>query len=143
MKRYQQSIFDFLVDKFNNPPTKNGVQDKYVNGKAADKLFQVWKNKQNKISNRIYHRPSTVSLEDVNEMQKAGLVRNLGEQIELTGKGENVIRVMILGDDNSIFEKNSKQISYVEAMSNTKSRSLKNSKKKNEDSWWDQVLRNF
>ena len=53
-------------------------------------------------------------------MQKEGLVKSIGENIELTEKGAKVIKVMILGDERSSFEDNNIIIDYNQALSNTK-----------------------
>ncbi len=134
-------MLDYLVDNLRQlDHLRQNNNTTYVSGKAADTLFKVWKNQNNKISERIFKRPHTMSLEDVNTMKNEGLIRDLGDKLEVTSKGSKVIRVMILGDDRSSFEKVWTEISYAEAESNTKARSLKTSRKKNEDHWWSRVM---
>ena len=55
---------------------------------------------------------------------------------EVTEKGANVIKVMILGDDRSIFEEDGANMDYHTALNNTKN--IKTAKKqKVASSWWD------
>jgi hypothetical protein len=67
-------------------------------------------------------------------MKKANLVITIGDKIEITKKGENIIKVMVLGDDRSIYDKNSmtEDIDYNTALNNTKN--IKTSK--TSYSWW-------
>lgn len=142
MYRLGQSVLDLLLDQLDHidqlhPHCRS---KDYVNNRAAASLYKIWKNQNNKISSRIYKRPSTISLDDVENMQQEGLIRSLGDKIELTSKGLKTVRVMILGDDRSSYENNDVQITYSQALAEVKSRSLKTSNKKHENSWWKQVL---
>jgi len=140
--RYQQSILDFLLDTLDHEGIKRQNHNK-VSSSSADMLFNIWKDINNKVSNHIYRRPVTISQEDVKIMQKEGLVKDLGNKVEITDKGGSVIKTIILGDDRSSFAKaksNHKDISYIEALLNVKSRSIKQSNNKNELSWWNRVL---
>ena len=141
MKKYNQSLLDYLVDHLEqsnhlHQPNKSTR----ISGKAAEMLFQVWKNLNNKVSGRIFKRPPVISLEEISEMKKEGLIRDLGDKIEVTDKGSKVIKVMILGNDHSALRKDAPEISYAEAEASTKARSIKLSQKKHEDNWWFQVL---
>ena len=68
-------------------------------------------------------------------MQKAGLVKVIGDNFEVTEKGANVIKVMILGDDRSIFEEDGVNLDFHTALDNTKN--IKTAKKRKVASWWD------
>ena len=67
-------------------------------------------------------------------MKNAGLIKVIGENIEITEKGAKVINVMILGDDRSIFEKDGNEIDYHTALDKTKVKVAGNTKVA---SWWD------
>ena len=141
LKKRQQTIIDYLVDHMDNlkPFRGNLSKNNYVNASAANCLFTIWKNQSNKVSKRMYKRPPTVSLSDVQLMQKEGLVVDIGDKLELTSKGTEVIKIMILGDERSIFDDNGYNISYNEAVAKTKERSLKTSQKHYHDLWWDKI----
>ena len=62
----------------------------------------------------------TFSHDDLQRMQKADLVKVIGDKFEVTEKGANVIKVMILGDDRSVFEENGLNVDYHTALDNTK-----------------------
>ena len=44
--------------------------------------------------------------EDIKKMKESGLIRTVGKNIEITDKGAEVIKIMVLGDDRSTFEDN-------------------------------------
>ena len=70
-------------------------------------------------------------------MQKQGLIKVVGSNIEMTQKGSDVIRVMILGDDRSSFDKADFIIDYNQALSNTKNIKMAKKEQKVANSWWD------
>lgn len=131
MKKYGQSFFSSL---FNFLPDFH-VQKDHVDSSSAKLLYNIWRN-GTKTSHGTYRRPSTFSVEDVNAMQKEGLIKSVGGEVELTEKGAKVIKVMILGDDKSIFEDDGRVIDYNTALSNTKNVKTAG-KTKIADSWWD------
>ena len=130
MKKYSQGWVDNLINLMpnlkNNFPLKDGKN--YVNAGAAKSLFLVWKNAV-KQGDKVYRRPTTVSLSEVTNMQEEGLVRSIGDKLEVTNKGEEVIKIMILGDDRSIYEDKGFVIDYNEALSNIKNVKTANKKK--------------
>jgi len=133
-RKNQQSVIDTLL---NILPSTDFGKKRMLNGsivsrKAADKLFYLWKQQDSPLSNGIYHKPSTMSLEEVKGMQKEGLIRDFGDRIEFTKKGNEVIKIMILGDDKSSFEDDGKQINYEVALANTKAPTRKQAKKRRE-----------
>jgi len=116
---------------------------KMVDSQAAQSLFEIWRNGESKnSSDRIYKRPITCSYADIKRMEHEGLIKHIEDDIEITSKGEEVIKVMILGDEKSIFEDNGYVIDYNEALSNINS--VKTSHKKiasKENNWWDRFLK--
>lgn len=141
MTRTGQSILDYLVEHLDGLKHFRHNKSSAVSSTAADMLFKIWRDKKNVVANRLLKRPATVSLEEINTMKKEGLIHDLGDKIEVTDKGSQVIKIMILGDDRSIFDKSSSQITFIEAKANTRARALKMSKNKEENDWWSQVLK--
>jgi predicted methyltransferase len=125
----QSSLLDFLVDQF-----KNKTKDR-VDIKIADALFSIWKDKRNKISDTVFRKPITISSTELERAQDEGLIKLIGDKIEITAKGAKVLKTMILGDERSIFEDNGKNVDYKTAENITKTRQKKYSKQK-EDAWW-------
>ena len=126
MKKISQSLYDSLINLM--PSLKNTIRNKeYIDSKVSSDLFTIWQT-GNKIKSNIFKRPITMSINDVNRMKKAELIRSIGDNIEITKKGEDVIKIMILGDDRSVFENSEIIIDYNQALSNTKN--IKTSSKK-------------
>jgi hypothetical protein len=135
-----QSIADYLLQIMPSLQLHLTKGKDAVDPLAARSLFAVWKNEENKIKDGVYRRPSTISGHQLEAMQKAGLARNNGSNIEITEKGANVIKVMVLGDNSSIFDKSDDRIiDYATALQNTKSASVRRGKglqKKASSDWW-------
>jgi hypothetical protein len=129
MKRYSQGWLDNLINLMpnlkNNFPKNNKNN---INAGAAKSLFMVWKNAV-KQGDKTYRRPNTIPLSEITAMQEEGLIRSVGDKIEVTSKGEEVIKVMILGDDRSIYEDKGAEIGYNQALSNIKNVKTANKKK--------------
>jgi hypothetical protein len=144
---FGQSVFDYLVILVPELTDRLNPKD-FVDPKAAKGLYTIWKDEQHKINNRLFQQPVTVSNEEISVMEKAGLVKNIGNKIEITDKGAEVIRVMILGDNKSIFEeKEGSIIDYQKALATTKepdlrtaNRSIRTASKQHEEQWWDRFL---
>jgi hypothetical protein len=130
MNKYGQSFFSSL---FNFIPEFQVSKD-YVEPSAAKLLYNIWRT-GTKTSHGTYRRPSTFSMEDVKTMQKEGLVKTIGGEVEITEKGAKVIKVMVLGDDKSIFEDDGKILDYNKALSNTKN--VKTAGNTKVAGWWD------
>jgi len=137
MKKYgQSSIWDSLIrimpeftQQVKNSPT-------YVDPIAAKSLYSIWRTGSEQKKDKIYKKPATVGQEEVNRMKEAGLVKMIGENIEITEKGSKVINVMILGDERSIFEDDGTNVDYNKALDNTKG--IKTAKQlRTASSWWD------
>lgn len=135
MKKNAQSIFDSLIRIMPELQEQKRFGNDSVDPIAANALFQIWRTSRT-CDQKTYKRPKTFSHDDLQRMQKAGLVNIVGDNCEITDKGVNVIKVMILGDDRSIFEENNTTIDYNTALNKT--REVKVAKKqKVAETWWD------
>ena len=106
----------------------------YVNSAAATSLFSIWKSSSEK--GKVFRKPVTMPRSEIENMKNEGLIRAVSDRIEMTDKGEEVIKVMILGDSKSCFEEDGIIIDYNQALANT--RDIKTAKKsKVASSWWD------
>ena len=92
MKKNAQSIFDSLMRIM--PELNQNVRfgKDAVDPLAADALFRVWRTGSGQ-NQKTYKRPHTFSHDDMQRMEKAGLVNVIGENLEVTEKGANVIKV--------------------------------------------------
>ncbi|MFW6026124.1 MAG: hypothetical protein ACOCRX_07260, partial [Candidatus Woesearchaeota archaeon] len=101
----------------------------------------IWK-KAHKVKEKVYKKPVTTSLNDIEKMEKNGLVKKIGENIEITKKGEKIIRIMILGDDSSPLDKEDVKIDYLTALKNAKHNNVveKTSNNKNDNEWWKKII---
>jgi hypothetical protein len=128
----QNSILDYLLEKM---PELSFIKNKLVDENSAKELFLIWENPNSKIGKTTYKKPQNISSNSVENLQKQGLVRRIGDAIEITAKGNEVIKTMILGDERSIFEDDGKPLPYKMALANTKRKKIKNGKKYQEQ-WW-------
>ena len=143
MEKYNQSVIDTLLQLMPNLRNRMIKNKNYINPVSARNLYSIWRTGDNKISDRVYKRPRTVSLSQVEEMQKEGLVRPIGNKIEITDKGSEVLRVMILGNDKSSFDKDEDIIiDYNQALSNIKNvKTAKGGLQKAASSWWGRFVK--
>ncbi len=119
--KQSQSFFDNLINLLPHNYKNIIMRGKdYIEPSVAKNLFSVWRTGENKSSEKIYKRPTAIAHNDLEQMKKAGLIRVLGENIEITEKGARVINIMILGDDRSSFEDNDIIIDYNQALDTTK-----------------------
>ena len=141
-KKQSQSVVDFLIDMFPQFSGKVKRGKTFVDAKAANCLYSIWNNEKNQLSSKTLKVTSNVKESDLALMQQEGLVNKVGSNIEITEKGKEIIKIMILGDEKSIFDKIDKQIDFKTASSNVDSPSkLKKNKKKLEDIWWGDIFR--
>lgn len=112
-----QSIFDTLLDAL--PGLLSVGNQSSISDHSADRLYQIWKDKGNKISEGIYRKPIDVKSEDIAMMEKEGLVKMNHDKVAITEKGKEVLNVMILGDERSIFNHDGSNPKYVTALANT------------------------
>jgi len=139
MEKYSQSIFDSLMRIM--PELNESVRfgGDSVDPLAANSLFQVWRTGSSS-NQKVYQKPHTLSHDDMQRMQKADLVKVIGDKFEVTEKGANVIKVMILGEDRSIFDEDGRNMDYHTALNNTKN--IKTAKKqKIATNFWDNVTK--
>lgn len=112
-----QSIFDTLLERL--PGLIPGGTKSFISDKSADSLYQIWKDENNKIKEGVYRKPIDVKSEEIVQMEKEGLVRMNHDKVSITEKGKEVLNVMILGDERSIFDHDGTNPKYVTALSNT------------------------
>ena len=120
MKKDAQSIFDRLLEIMPglNIPAARGKD--HIESSIAKSLFSIWRTGEMESNNRIFKRPVFLAHDDIQKMKSAGLIKTVGNNIEITDKGEKVIKIMILGDERSCFEDNDIIIDYNKALDNTK-----------------------
>jgi len=97
-----QSVIDFLFHNPNIHINFNSHQIEKLN--AAKSLFTIWQDENNKVGEKSFRKPINISSNEIERMQKEGLVRYIGDRIEITSKGSDVIKTLILGDDRSAFD---------------------------------------
>jgi len=119
-KQGQSSIWDTLLEMLPGLKDKMIKSKDYVDPSIAKVLFSIWRTGENKINEKTYKRPSTIAHDDVEKMKAAGLIKSIGDKIEITEKGSKVIKIMILGDERSSFDNNDIVIDYSKALNNTK-----------------------
>lgn len=138
MKKYgQSSIWDNLLRIMPELRDKILRSPDYVDPIAAKSLYNIWRTGSQKEDERIFKKPATLGHDDVERMKNAGLIKAIGDNIEVTDKGSKVIKVMILGDDKSIFEDDGKFIDYNTAIDQTKGVKTAKKLRKSASSWWD------
>jgi predicted methyltransferase len=136
MKKYgQTSIWDKLIDIMPELKGRFTKSVNYVDPIAANSLYSLWRTGSQKVNDRTYKKPHTMGAEEVRRMKDAGLVKMIGDNIELTAKGSDVIKVMILGDNKSVFDDDGIIIDYTKALETMKPKKL--AKKHKAASWWD------
>lgn len=135
-----QSIADYLIRLMPGIELRLKGQP-LVDPLAARTLFAIWKNEDNRLGKNLYRRPTTVSASLVDTMSKAGLTKQVGDKLEITEKGADVIKVMVLGDNSSIYDRSDDRIiDYATALRNTKQASVRRGKglsKKASSDWWE------
>jgi len=133
-KQSQSSIWDKLIEIM--PELTNTIKKSpnYVDPIAAKSLYNIWRSGEKK-EKKSFKKPVTLGHEEQRRMADAGLIKVIGDNIEITEKGSKVINVMILGDERSIFEDDGKTVDYNIALNNTKG--IKTAKQlKVASSWW-------
>lgn len=116
----QSSIWDSLIDIMPELGVMTRRTTEYVDPLAANSLYTLWRSGESKRGSKEYKQPVTFAKDDVDRMKNAGLVKVIGNDIQLTSKGEKVIRIMILGDDRSVFDNNEIIIDYNTALNKTR-----------------------
>ena len=138
MNKYgQSSIWDNLIRIM--PEFKERIMKSpdYVDPTVAKSLYNIWRTSSKTKEDKVFKKPVTLSSDDVNRMKDGGLVLAIGDNLQITDKGQKIIRVMILGDDRSIFEDDGHVLEYNKALNHTKG--VKTAKKLRVASkFWDQ-----
>ena len=137
MKKYGQlSIWDKLIQIAPEFTEKILKSPTYVDPLAAKSLYNIWRTGSQKQNEKIFKKPVTIGQEETRRMKDAGLIKVIGDNIEITEKGSKVINIMILGDDRSIYEDDGLVIDYNMALDQTKG--IKTAKRlKVASGWWD------
>jgi len=140
VKKEQQSVTDFLFQYMRDPVLDQtheliNTKESYVDPKAANALYNVWKNRNNHIRKQTYKIPDNLSKTELNKMVDAGLIKHNLDTVEITANGADIIKIMILGNDKSIFESSS-DIDYVTAMKNVKAKKKKKNVGESNLDWW-------
>ena len=136
MRKLSQSyILDLFLDNIQGNQVKVG---KFIDTASAKNLYALWKNPKNFISGKMYKIPQELPKTAIENMQSQGMIVKIGDSIQMTQKGMEIIKTMILGNDKSSFEKDYDSIEYRYAKNNVDSRMLKAQSKKKNNDWWDQ-----
>lgn len=119
----QKSLLDFLM--YIMPDMKDVkfmiFQKPTVDKQSVKKLMSLWKEEDKSDGFRRFKRPEDMTLSDIELLEKEQLVRAVGSgEVEITSKGVDIIKTMILGDERSVYENNGKHLDYEVALANTK-----------------------
>jgi hypothetical protein len=124
-----QLSLDFLIRILPMLIDKSELKKNIVDNKAANNLFGIWKDEKLKLTSHLYKKPSNVAVSDIKRMSEEGLIKlHDGDKLEITKKGHEIIRTMILGDESSSFDEK-ESIDYLEALTKVKEKSIKHAKK--------------
>ena len=134
-KSQHSNVLDFLINNLYDIDLTTYKTKKHVDPKSAKSLYSVWKDTDNQVSNKIYKKPNTLSSRDIEDMTSEGLIRCIGDKVEITSKGSEIIKTMILGNDKSFFDKNN-DIDYITAEKNINARQASKKTSKYNQSWW-------
>lgn len=119
--KQSQSIMDILMQM---PNLLNQIK---INKDSSSQLYRIWGNPDNQLSKTALKIPHGLSRYKIDQMIKDGFVRLAGGQLNLTQKGVQTIKTMVLGDPSSAFDKPDENLTYHQALSNTKN--IKTAKK--------------
>ena len=135
-KQSQSSIWDKLIQIMPEFTEQVIKSPHYVDPIAAKSLYNIWRTSSQKQSDKTFKKPVTIGHEEATRMKDAGLIKLIGDNIEITEKGSKVINVMILGDDRSIFEDDGTSIDYNVALNQTKGIKVAKQLKVASTDWW-------
>lgn len=101
MNKEAQSLLDYLLQVM--PELKDQKFRLMIRPQGKDpnakKLYGLWSDASNKISERKFRRPPTMSDSEVKSLESAGLIEVHGKDLKVTSQGVLVLRKMILDDD--------------------------------------------
>jgi len=130
-------MLDFII---NNPSLREqlmpGMITKSDEDRYADLLFDVWKESDGKISDKVFKKPASLSRKDEEFLQRNGVANVVGDRVHITSKGQSVLKVLILGDERSAFEDDGTNPQFKAAKAKMKRETLKDKTKKAENDWW-------
>lgn len=105
-KEAQTSLLDFLQDAI---PELQHFTLLVKPGPSSDpnvqRLYDIWSDVQNKVADRKFLRPPTMSGTEVSKLESSGLVEVQGKYLKVTSKGVDAIKSMILHSEKSSFNK--------------------------------------
>jgi hypothetical protein len=129
----QVSLVDYILKL--RPDFDPRVNDK-INVSSANVLYSLWKTNKD-ASGKEIKTTKGLHEDQIKTLESENLIKREGSSLIVTPKGEKIIRVMVLGDDRSVFDDNSQDIDYKTALNNTKN--IKRGKIKPEDIFWDRL----
>ena len=88
------STLDILFNLFPNMKKNN------ILSKEAQALYTIWSDSSCQVSDKTFTRPLNISIDRVVGMQKKGLVNYDGNKISITSNGIDLLKQMILDDDD-------------------------------------------
>ncbi len=119
-RKQAQSLYDFLLQVM--PELGDGniqllVRQKTISDPNASSLYSLWTDSGNRISERKYRRPPTMTESDVKKLEQGGMLEVQGKDLKITSRGEKVIMEMILNDDHSPLDKVSRSKPLIKTAS--------------------------
>lgn len=109
MDKYAQSLLELLLQI-------PGLQIQVIPGlkpniglhssdPRAKMLMAVWEDVESKVADKKFKRPPTLSTNDITELEKAGYIKLHGDNLVMTPKGSDLIKIMLLNDDSNAFDR--------------------------------------
>ena len=110
MDKYAQSLLELLLQipglQIQIMPGLKPNIGLHTNDPKAKMLMAVWDDAGNKIADKKFRRPATMSNRDAIDLEGAGYIKQHGENLVMTQKGIDLIKIMLLNDDSHAFDKN-------------------------------------
>lgn len=107
-KEAQISLLDFLQDSIPELQNFTLLVKKTPSSDAnVQKLYGIWSDVGNKVADRKFLRPPTMTESDIMKLESSGLVEIHGRYLKVTSKGADAIKGMILHSEKSSFTKSS------------------------------------
>lgn len=107
MLKQAQSLLDYLLQVM--PELKDQkfriMLRQQANDPNAKKLYNLWSDASNHITDRKFKRPPTMSENDVKSLERSGLIEVHGKDLKVTSQGTVVLRKLILDDDTFYLDK--------------------------------------
>jgi hypothetical protein len=139
-KDSQSSIWDNLIKIMPEFKEKIIKSPDYIDPTIARSLYNIWRTGSQDDKNKIFKKPVALGQEEINRIKDSGLIQAIGDNLQITDKGQKIIRIMILGDDRSVFEDDGLIVEYNKALDKTKG--VKVAKiHKIASGWWDRFVK--